>query len=80
MADMRPFGLLAGTDPFRELRRLQDEMSRLVGVFAPAAELAAAAGTSARGAGAALVVRDRRGFGAVAACPRIFLAGPPCDS
>jgi HSP20 family protein len=44
MATMRPFGLLAGTDPFRELRRLQDEMDRLIGAFAPTSGLAAAAG------------------------------------
>ena len=44
MATMRPFGLLTGTDPFRELRRLQDEMDRLMGAFAPTGGLAAAAG------------------------------------
>ena len=38
---MRPFGFLGG-DPFRELRRLQDEMDRLAGAFAPAGGLAAA--------------------------------------
>jgi hypothetical protein len=35
MANMRPFGLLAGADPFRELRRLQDEMNSLVGTSHP---------------------------------------------
>ena len=35
MASMRPFAFLGG-DPFRELRRLQDEMDRLTGVFTPA--------------------------------------------
>ena len=44
MANMRPFGLLAGVDPFQELRRLQGEMDRLAGTFAPAAGLAAAGG------------------------------------
>jgi HSP20 family protein len=45
MATMRPFGFFGGTDPFRELRRLQNEMDRLLGSFAPAgAGTAAAAG------------------------------------
>lgn len=44
MATMRPFGLLAGVDPFQELRRLQGEMDRLAGTFAPAAGPAAAGG------------------------------------
>ena len=35
MATMRPFGFPGG-DPFRELRRLQDEMDRLAGAFPPA--------------------------------------------
>ena len=43
MASMRPFGFLGG-DPFRELRRLQDEMDRLTGALAPAGGLAATAG------------------------------------
>ncbi len=42
MASMRPFGFPAGADPFRELRRLQDEMDRLAGAFAPAGGLPAA--------------------------------------
>lgn len=44
MANMRPFGLLAGADPFQELRRLQAEMDRLAGTFAPTAGLTAAGG------------------------------------
>lgn len=36
MASIHRFGLL-GTDPFRELRRLQEEMDRLVQSFTPAA-------------------------------------------
>jgi HSP20 family protein len=44
MATTRPFSLLIGTDPFRELRRLQDEMDRLMGAFAPTGALAAADG------------------------------------
>ena len=33
MATLRPFGFVGGTDPFRELRRLQDEMDRLTSTF-----------------------------------------------
>jgi HSP20 family protein len=36
-AAWRPFGSLGGGDPFRELRRLQDEMDRLAGTMGPAA-------------------------------------------
>ena len=36
MATARPFGFPGTPDPFRELRRLQDEMDRLAGAFAPA--------------------------------------------
>src|SRR4051794_32246780 len=41
VATMRPVSFFGG-DPFRELRRLQDEMDRLAGAFAPAGGLAAA--------------------------------------
>ena len=37
MGSMRPFGFPGGADPFRELRRLQEEMDRLAGAFTPAA-------------------------------------------
>ena len=39
MASMRPFGIPGGVDPFRELRRLQEEMQRLqvAGAFRPTA-------------------------------------------
>jgi HSP20 family protein len=37
MASMRLFGFPGGADPFRELRRLQEEMDRLAGAFTPAA-------------------------------------------
>jgi HSP20 family protein len=37
MAAWHPFGFLGGGDPFRELRRLQDEMDRLAGTMGPAA-------------------------------------------
>ena len=35
MASMRPFGFPGGADPFRELRRLQEEMDRLAGCLHP---------------------------------------------
>jgi len=41
VATMRPVSFFGG-DPFRELRRLQDEMDRLAGAFAPACGLPAA--------------------------------------
>ena len=49
MATTRPFGFFPGfpggtPDPFRELRRLHDEMGRLAGALAPAAGPATAAG------------------------------------
>jgi HSP20 family protein len=44
MATMRPFGFPGTLNPFRELRRLQDEMSQLAGAFAPAGGLAAVGG------------------------------------
>ena len=43
MATMRPFGFLGGADPFRELRRLRDEMDRLAGSLGPAGGRPAAA-------------------------------------
>ena len=44
MATTRPFGPFPGAaDPFRELRRLHDEMGRLAGALAPAGGHAAAA-------------------------------------
>ena len=36
-AAWHPFGFLGGSDPFRELRRLQGEMDRLAGAMDPAA-------------------------------------------
>ena len=44
MATMRPFGFPGGAAPFRELRRLRDEMDRLAGALAPAGGATAAAG------------------------------------
>ncbi|MFL5336641.1 MAG: Hsp20/alpha crystallin family protein [Geminicoccaceae bacterium] len=44
MATLHPFGLFGAADPFRDLRRLQDEMERLVGAMAPGAGSLAAAG------------------------------------
>jgi HSP20 family protein len=44
MASMHPFGFPGGADPFRELRRLQEEMGQLMGAFAPTGGLTAAGG------------------------------------
>src|SRR3954466_10999183 len=61
---MRPVGFFGGA-PFRELRRLQDEMDRLAGAFAPAGGLAAAGfpagNVYARRAGVAGVAEPPRG-------------------
>src|SRR3982751_2079545 len=59
---MRPFVFLGG-DPFRELRRLQHEMDRLAGAFAPAGGLAAA------GFPAVNVYAGRDGIAVVAELP-----------
>ena len=42
MATLFPFSLFGASDPFRELRRLQNEMERVMGSLPPAGELAAA--------------------------------------
>jgi HSP20 family protein len=42
MATLLPYGFLAGADPFRELRRLQNEMDRVMGSLSAASGLAAA--------------------------------------
>jgi HSP20 family protein len=42
MATLLPFGFLGGADPFRELRRLQNEMHRVMGTLPAVGELAAA--------------------------------------
>jgi HSP20 family protein len=44
MATFYPFGIAGALDPFRELRRLQDDMDRLVGGLAPGRADTAAAG------------------------------------
>jgi HSP20 family protein len=44
MATLYPFGLFGAADPFRDLRRLQDEMERLASAMAPATGSLAAAG------------------------------------
>jgi len=74
MANLRPFGLLAGADPFRELRRLQDEMDRLVGALAPAAGLAAPA--AAGGFPAVNVYAGRDGIAVVAELPGVAKEDP----
>ena len=71
MATTRPFGPFPGAaaDPFRELRRLHDEMGRLAGALAPAAgpALAAAAG----GFPAVNVHAGRDGIAVVAELPGV---------
>ncbi len=62
---MRPFGFLGG-DPFREMRRLQDEMDRLTGALAPAGGLAATAGFPAVN-----VYAGRDGIAVVAELPGV---------
>ena len=64
MATTRPFGFLGG-DPFRELRRLQDEMDRLTGAFAPAG------GPAAAGFPAVNVYAGRDGIAVVAELPGV---------
>lgn len=44
MASLRPFGFAWGTDPFRELYRLQGEMDRLLGAFVPSGSPTAVGG------------------------------------
>ena len=69
MATARPFGFSGAPDPFRELRRLQDEMGRLAGALAPAAgpALAAAAG----GFPAVTLHAGRDGIAVVAELPGV---------
>ena len=64
MASMRPFGFPGG-DPFHELRRLQDEMDRLAGAFAPAG------GPTAAGFPAVNLYAGRDGIAVVAELPGI---------
>jgi HSP20 family molecular chaperone IbpA len=42
MATLLPFGFLGAADPFRELRRLQNEMDRVLGTFPAPSQLATA--------------------------------------
>ncbi len=66
MASMRPFGFPGGADPFRELRRLQDEMGQLMGAFAPTGGLTAAGGFPAVN-----VYAGRGGIAVVAELPGV---------
>src|SRR3954470_1204434 len=61
---MRPATFLGG-DPFRELRRLQDEMDRLAGALAPAS------GPAAAGFPAVNVYAGRGGMAVVAELPGV---------
>jgi HSP20 family protein len=67
MATTRPFGFPGAPDPFRELRRLQDEMGRLAGALAPAGALTAAAA----GFPAVNVYAGRDGIAVVAELPGV---------
>ncbi len=68
MATTRPFGFPGAPDPFRELRRLQDEMGRLAGALAPAGAPAAA---TAGGFPAVNVYAGRDGIAVVAELPGV---------
>ena len=66
MATARPFGFPGTSDPFRELRRLQDEVGRLADALAPAGALTAAV---AGGFPAVNVYAGRDGIAVVAELP-----------
>jgi HSP20 family protein len=70
MATARPFGFPGTPDPFRELRRLQDEVGRLVQASAPAGGLGLAAAT-AGGFPAVNVYAGRDGIAVVAELPGV---------
>jgi HSP20 family protein len=70
MATTRPFGFPGAPDPFRELRRLQDEMGRLVQASAPAGGLGLAA-AAAGGFPAVNVYAGRDGIAVVAELPGV---------
>jgi HSP20 family protein len=67
---MRAFGFPGTPDPFRELRRLQDEMGRLMGALAPPGVVAPAAAASA-GFPAVNVYAGRDGIAVVAELPGV---------
>ena len=67
-AAWHPFGFLGGPDPSRELRRLQDEMDRLMGALAPAAR---GAGAAAGGFPAVNVYAGPDGIALVAELPGV---------
>jgi HSP20 family protein len=66
MASMRPFGFPGGADPFREMRRLQNEVSQLMGAFAPTGGL-----TTAGGFPAVNIYAGRDGIAVVAELPGV---------
>lgn len=66
MATLLPFGFLGGADPFRELRRLQNEMDRVMGT------LPAVGGPAAAGAFPAInVYAAKEGIAVVAELPGV---------
>jgi HSP20 family protein len=66
MATLRPFGFFGGTDPFRELRRIQNEMDELLGAFAPRSP-----GMTATGFPAVNVYAGQDGVAVVAELPGV---------
>jgi HSP20 family protein len=66
MATLLPYGFFGGADPFRELRRLQNEMDRVMG------SLPAAGGLAAAGAFPAVnVYAGQEGIAVVAELPGV---------
>ena len=76
MATTRPFGFFPGfpggtPDPFRELRRLQEEMGRLAGALVPAGAGGPALAAAAGGFPAVNVFAGRDGIAIVAELPGV---------
>jgi HSP20 family protein len=66
MATLLPFGFLGAADPFRELRRLQNEMDRVMGTLSAAGEL-----TTAGAFPAVNVYAGQEGIAVVAELPGV---------
>ena len=70
-AAWHPFGFLGGSDPFRELRRLQGEMDRLAGAMGPAAGRGGLAAPVPGGFPAVNVYAGQDGIALVAELPGV---------
>ena len=70
-AAWHPFAFLGGSDPFRELRRLQDEMDRLAGTLGPAAGRGGLAAAAPGGFPAVNVYAGQDGIALVAELPGV---------